>query len=124
MKLHPLTLKFSGESSDLEEPFQNDYYEASLFQMRIMMILGAILYAAFGMLDAVLMPEQKVSIWLIRVIIIGPVLVFFLLLSFTLFFKKFMQPLIALAYFVSGAGIIFMIVIALLQITFRGNQFD
>jgi len=52
MKLHPLTLKFSGESSQLEERFLNDYYEASLSQVRITMILGAILYAAFGALDA------------------------------------------------------------------------
>ncbi|MCE5211275.1 MAG: HD domain-containing protein [Deltaproteobacteria bacterium] len=118
MKLHPLTLKFSGESSQLEERFLNDYYEASLSQVRITMILGAILYAAFGALDAFLMPEQKISIWAIRIVIIGPVLVLFLLLSFTLFFKKFMQPLLALAYFVSGAGIIFMIVIAPPQVSY------
>ncbi|MFA5322096.1 MAG: HD domain-containing phosphohydrolase [Smithella sp.] len=112
MKLHPLTLKFSGESSNLEEQFRNDYYEASLYQVRIMMILGAILYAAFGVLDAFLMPEQKFSIWAIRMVVIGPVLVLFLLLSFSVFFKKFIQPLLAMAYIAVGAGIIFMIVIA------------
>lgn len=118
MKLHPLTLKFSGESSQFEERFLNDYYEASLSQVRIMMILGAILYAAFGALDAFLMPEQKFSIWAIRIVIIGPVLVLFLLLSFTRFFKKFMQPLLALAYVVVGSGIIFMIVIAPPQVSY------
>lgn len=59
MKLHLLTLKFSGNSSKLEEPFLSDYYRVSLPHIRISMVLGALLYAAFGILDAVLMPEQK-----------------------------------------------------------------
>ena len=74
MKLHPLTLKFSGESSKLEAPFLRDYYRMSLSQVRIFLILGAILYASFGILDALLMPEQKYTIWFIRFIIICPVL--------------------------------------------------
>ena len=59
MKLHLLTLKFSGNSSKLEEQFLSDYYRVSLPHIRISMVLGALLYAAFGILDAVLMPEQK-----------------------------------------------------------------
>jgi len=112
MKLNPLTLKFSGESAHLEEPFRENYYRESLSHVRIFMILGAVIYAAFGALDAILMPEQKLSIWAIRIFIIGPMLTAFLLLSFTEFFKKFMQPILALAYFISGSGIIAMIVIA------------
>jgi HD-GYP domain-containing protein (c-di-GMP phosphodiesterase class II)/phage shock protein PspC (stress-responsive transcriptional regulator) len=118
MKLNPLTLKFSGASSNLEEPFLDNYYKASISQVRIMMILGAVIYAGFGVLDAFLMPEQMFSIWAIRLVIIGPVLISFLLISFTEFFKKYMQPMLALAYVTVGTGIISMIVIAPSEVSY------
>jgi len=62
MKLHPITLKFSGESSHLEKPFLNEYYYSSLSNIRVFLILGSVLYAAFGILDAILMPEQMFNI--------------------------------------------------------------
>jgi len=112
MKLSPVTLRFSGECASLEKPFLDYYYQSSLAQVRVMMIVGAVLYAAFGALDAFLMPEQKLSIWVIRLVIIGPVLGFFLLLTMTPFFKKVMQPVLALGYVIVGLGIIVMIMIA------------
>ena len=118
MKLHPLTLKFSGESSNLEEPFLDDYYKSSLSHVRILLILGSILYGAFGILDAILMPEQMFSIWLIRLMIIGPLLFGLLLISFFNFFKRYMQPILALAYIVIGGGIVCMIVIAPSQVSY------
>jgi len=112
MRLHPITLKFIDESAHLEEPFISDYYRSSLSQVRIFLILGAVLYGAFGVLDAVLMPEQKLSIWFIRFIIIGPCLVGVLLASFSEIFEKYMQPILAFAYIIAGTGIIAMIMIA------------
>lgn len=112
MKLHPLTLKFIEESAFLEEPFLNDYHQSSLSQIRVFLILGAILYGAFGILDAFLMPEQKFSIWFIRFIIIGPCLVGVLLATFSTIFEKYMQPILAGAYIIAGAGILGMMVIA------------
>ena len=112
MKLHPLTLKYSGESSNLEEPFLHDYYKVSLLPVRIFLISGAILYAAFGILDALLMPEQKFIIWLIRFIVVGPGLVGVLIISFSRIFEKYMQPVLAFAYILAGGGIVCMIFIA------------
>ena len=83
MKLNSLTLKFSGESSKLEAPFLSYYYRMSLPQLRIFLILGSLLYASFGILDAVLMPEQKYTIWFIRFIIVCPVILGMLLASFS-----------------------------------------
>jgi len=111
-KLHPLTLKFSGESSKLEDPFLHNYYKVSLLPVRIFLILGAILYAAFGILDALLMPEQKFIIWLIRFVIVGPGLIGVLLISFSRIFEKYMQPVLAFAYILAGGGIVCMIFIA------------
>lgn len=112
MNLHPITLRFSGNSSHLEELFLTDYYHSSLSNIRIFLILGAVLYAAFGILDAVLMPEQMFYIWFIRFIVIGPGLAGVLLISFSDVFKKHMQAVLAFAFVLAGGGIISMIVIA------------
>jgi extracellular factor (EF) 3-hydroxypalmitic acid methyl ester biosynthesis protein len=112
MKLHPLTLKFSGESSKLEAPFLSYYYRKSLPQIRRFLILGAILYAFFGILDAVLMPEKKYTLWFIRFIIIGPVLFGTLRISFSKSFERYMQPIMATVLILAGGGLIAMIAIA------------
>jgi two-component system cell cycle sensor histidine kinase/response regulator CckA len=112
MKLHLLTLKFSGNLSKLEAPFLSDYYRLSLRQVRISLILGALLYSAFGILDAALMPEQKSTIWFIRFVIVCPVIFAILMSSFSKSFERYMQPLLAGGYFLAGGGIICMIVIA------------
>jgi len=112
MKLNLLTLKFSGESSTLEEPFLSDYCRESLFHIRISLVLGVILYAAFGSLDAVLMPEQKSTAWLIRFAIVCPALLGTLLTSFLKSFERYMQPLLTGNLILAGGGIVCMIVIA------------
>ena len=112
MTLNLLTLKFSGESSPLEAPFLRDYYQVSLPQIRIAALLAAVCYAAFGHLDAVLMPGQKSTIWLIRFIIACPVLLGTFLISYARFFERYMQPVLAGNIILSGGAIIGMIVIA------------
>ncbi len=112
MKLYPLTLKFSGEFSKLEAPFLSYYYRKSLSQLRRFLILGAILYAFFGILDALLMPEKKYTLWFIRFIIIGPVLFGTLAISFSNFFERYMQPIMASVLILAGGAIIAMIAIA------------
>ena len=112
MKLHPITLRFSDEHAHLEALFQKDYYRISLSTMRLFVFLGAVLYASFGILDAYVMPEQKIIIWFFRFIIVGPVLLGVLLISFTRLFKKYMQPILAALYVLAGTGIVAMIVVA------------
>jgi diguanylate cyclase (GGDEF)-like protein/PAS domain S-box-containing protein len=112
MTLNLLTLKFSGESSSLEAPFLRDYYRVSLPQIRLSLVLGAFVYAAFGNLDALLMPEQKFTIWLIRFIITCPVFLGTFLLSFSKHFERYMQPLLVINLILAGGGIVDMIIIA------------
>ena len=118
MKLHPLTLKFSGESSKLEAPFLSYYYHMSLPQLRIFLILGSLLYASFGILDAILMPEQKYTIWFMRFIIVCPVILGMLLASFSKSFERYMQPFLAVVLTLAGGCIIFMIVIAPIPVNY------
>ena len=112
MKLHPLTLKFSGESSKLEASFLSDYYQASLLHIRISLVLGALMYTAFGILDTILMPEQKYTMWFIRFVIVCPVIFGTLLASFSKSFERYMQPILTGVYILAGEGIVCMIVIA------------
>ncbi len=112
IKLHPITLRFTGEVSHLEEPFLRNYYKISLSQIRLFLIMGAVLYAAFGVLDALLMPQQKFVIWFVRFIVIGPGLAGVLLISYSYVFEKYMQAVLAFAFTIAGAGIISMLVIA------------
>jgi diguanylate cyclase (GGDEF)-like protein/PAS domain S-box-containing protein len=112
MKLHLLTLKFSGKYSNLEALFQNNYYRLSLTQIRTFLVLGSLLYATFGVLDALLMPQQKATIWFIRFVVVCPLLLVVLLISFSDFFERYMQPILASILIVAGGGIICMIAIA------------
>jgi HD-GYP domain-containing protein (c-di-GMP phosphodiesterase class II) len=63
-------------------------------------------------LDSLLMPGQKVSIWVIRFIIVGPVLIGTLLASSLKSFERYVQPFLAGVFILAGGGIILMIVLA------------
>jgi diguanylate cyclase (GGDEF)-like protein/PAS domain S-box-containing protein len=112
MKLHPLTLKFYGQYSYLETPFLSHYYRVSLPQLRRFLVLGALLYAFFGILDALLMPEKKYIMWFIRFIIVGPVLFGTLWASFSKYFERYMQPFMMGVLIMAGGGIVCMIAMA------------
>jgi len=118
MKLHLLTLKFSGESSKLEAPFLSYYYRMSLPQIRRFIVLGALVYAFFGILDALLMPELKSIMWFIRFVIVGPVILGTLLASYSKYFERYMQPLMTGTLIMAGGGIVFMIVIAPIPVNY------
>ena len=118
MKLNPLTLKFSGDSSTLEISFLSDYGRGSLFNVRISLLLGALLYAAFGLLDAAIMPEQKSAAWVIRFVIVCPALLGTVLASYSRSFERHMQPLLAGNIVLAGAGIVCMIIIAPIPVSY------
>jgi signal transduction histidine kinase/ActR/RegA family two-component response regulator len=112
LQLHPLSLTFIGSSSHLEKLFIEDYYSKSMIHIRIVLVLGALLYGSFGILDAVLLPLLKRYTWTIRYAVVCPAILLTALFSFRPWFKKLMQPLFALLLILGGGGIIVMIVLA------------
>ena len=112
MKLHLLTLKFSGDSAYLERLFQSENFRAALPHNRAAMIVGFLFYSAFGILDALLMPDYKSTIWLIRFAIVGPLLIVTFLLSFSKSFQWYINPLMTSVSIVAGGGIIWMVLFA------------
>jgi len=110
MKFFYPHLKF--KDPDLENLFRDDYYIKSLSSIRIALILGAILYSIFGILDIYVAPYTKNYIWFIRFGVVVPLLACVLIVSFFKFFKKIMQFILSFASLVAGLGIVAMIAIA------------
>ena len=108
-KINWLTLSFP---KDLEKAFQDSYFQNSLRQVRIALLLGLLLYSVFGILDAWLVPEAKHKLWFIRYAIFAPYVIAVYLLSFSPHFKKYMQISVAIGVLIAGLGITVMILIA------------
>jgi PAS domain S-box-containing protein len=96
----------------VERAFQEDYYTKSLKHVRVAILLAMAYYAAFGILDALLVPEEKHWLWLIRYAGFCPFAFAVYLFSFSKQFKRYMQPAIGAVVLSAGVGIIGMILIA------------
>jgi signal transduction histidine kinase/ActR/RegA family two-component response regulator len=111
MEVHRLTLTFTGKCAALEKPFLNDYVRKSLPQMRIALILGIAFYALFGILDAIVAPDLKFHLWLIRFAAVCPMFAAIYLFSYSRHSLKYIQGLILTAALIAGLGIVYMILI-------------
>jgi len=99
-------------SHGIEEAFRQDYYLGSLKTMRIALLLALALYAVFGVLDVVIAPRTKNTIWFIRFVVVIPVLLVVLSMTYVPLFRKIIQYALSASSIVMGAGIITMIAIA------------
>ena len=69
----------------LEREFQSEYFINSLKQVRISLLLVALLYGLFAFLDPVMAPDYVQVYYVIRFLIVIP---FIILVFFTLLFEK------------------------------------
>lgn len=97
-----LTLRFRG---DMEQAFLDDYFPKSLMQLRVAMVVGLLLFASYGILDVIIVPEnKKVVAWIIRYGIVTPVALVLFLFTYARLFKHVMQvALTFLVLFVAAA---------------------
>lgn len=109
MNLDPVSLAFKG---NYERLFLDKYFDSSIKQVRLMLVLVTFLYGAFYILDRMVVPDQKEIFFLIRFGIVIPIKVIIFLFSFTTIFRKIWQLTIFIAFIVSGIGISMMLVIA------------
>lgn len=112
MKVNPMALNYIGYTAALEKPFIDFYSHHSLKHIRLALVFGIFLYAAFGLLDAILLPDHKHLTWLVRYGIVCPLALAVIVFSFFDRFRQVMQPVLAVAIVVAGCGIIVMIAIA------------
>jgi len=106
---HSITFGFPAA---IEQSFQDNYKIITVSTSRIAFILAVILYAVFGVLDAVAMPLSKNPIWVIRYAIVCPILGFVILATYLPIFAKRLQLVMFLGAIVTGLGVVAMIYIS------------
>lgn len=111
MTFNKLTLSFTGYSSNLESEFLNDYYVKALNPFRFSLILAIFFYGAFALLDSATVPELKAEFWFIRFAVVLPVLLSVFAFTYFKSFRKYMQLSITGVMFITGFGIIAMIIL-------------
>ena len=104
--LNLFTLSFK---SPKEERFNNFFYNNSLLHIRFALFCSIGFYAAFAILDYILIPELFKQFSIIRFGIVIPFAIISLLISYQPKFKKIAQSLLCCLITLAGLGIIIMI---------------
>ena len=112
MKIHPISLTFSGPNQDLEPHFQKHYFVSCLRHMRISLVVAIALLAAYGILDYLVVPGKSVLFWSIRYGLACPTGLMLLGFTYTRHARRWMQPALGLGTFIVGASFIAMILVA------------
>jgi len=106
------SLKFTGQYKEFEKSFLVSYFNNSLNKVRLAILSAIIFYALFGILDAAYIPDFKYKLWTIRYLIVIPVLIAILSLSFKRIFKRKIQFISSMVVFLSGLSVIVIIWLA------------
>jgi class 3 adenylate cyclase len=99
-------LRFPDE---IEAQFRKDYLANTIGTTRLALVLGLVLYSLFGILDVYAVPISKDIVWIIRYVIVAPVMVLALVASYVKSLQKHTQIFMCIAAAVSGLGIVTMI---------------
>ena len=97
---------------EIEAQFREDYHANTVSTTRLALVLGLVLYSAFGILDIYAVPISKDIVWFIRFGVVAPVIVFALAASYVDIFERYTQALMGAVVAVSGLGITVMIAVA------------
>jgi two-component system, cell cycle sensor histidine kinase PleC len=101
-----LTLRFVDKA--LERRFAIEHLVRALPTMRIFLLGASLFYAAFGFLDAFVISQAKVLAWVVRYAVVCPVLVATAVLTYSPLFVAVSQPVLAVAMFTAGMGVVAM----------------
>jgi two-component system, cell cycle sensor histidine kinase PleC len=105
-----ITLRFRDR--EIEQQFATEVRQRSLNMMRLFVLSGTVLYALFGVLDGFITPGQPSDLWMIRYGVVCPSLLLILALTYTSYFARYTQLILAAAMLVPGGGIIAMTAMA------------
>ncbi len=106
MMLNPVTLTFPKIE---EKEYQKDFLKNSLVTCRLALLVSALLYGAFGLLDSIVYYDDLKLFAIIRFGIVIPFMLLIIALSFTKVFIYIWQYMLFTAYIIAGLGIILMI---------------
>nr|NJM03352.1 response regulator [Desulfobacula sp.] len=112
MTYNLFTLSFTGKWAHLEPEFIKSHFRESLTRIRVAILIAMFFYAAFGFLDAMIVPDQKIIFWTIRYAVICPIAVWVLWFSFRPGFEIYAQPCLFFMCLAGGLGIELMVILA------------
>jgi len=98
--------------SQREAQFRADYAVTSLTNVRFGLALGATLYGLFAPLDVWMLPESWRQAHLIRFMVVVPVCLGALALTFTQRIRRHLQELVVVFVLFAGLGIVCMILVS------------
>jgi hypothetical protein len=107
--IHKITLSFT--SDELQYAFHRYFFVRSIKLIRIALIVAAVLYTLYNILDHYVVPDIAHKILQIR--ILGSTLFFAIFVfSFTTHFRRHYQSVLSLSVVLGGFGIIWMIFVS------------
>lgn len=109
LTLNKISLRFTNRN--FERRYERTQVNQSLLLIRVSLALAVVLYAAFGILDAVVMSPVLWQIWGIRYGIVIPVLVGIAVSTYSRQFVSLSQILLSFAMLVAGIAIVIMTII-------------
>lgn len=112
MQCHPVTLKFRDECAQFEQDFLDDYNRESLLYLRFGLAIGSLFLAVFAILDFYIAHEVYLQLWILRFAVLIPAGIIIIALSFFRGAERWIWPPVSLFLTLTGAGIIYMSIIA------------
>ena len=100
------TLAF--DDADLEQLFRQDHACQTLPQIRRALIIAAVLYAMFSVIDFIIMPSSQEGQWqtlLVRFAFAIPTFILGYIATYKPYFLDRLQILVSIVIFISGVGI-------------------
>src|SRR5919204_2528523 len=107
-RMHPFTLRFVGA---LEREFADEYFDQTLGPVRLAAALGFVLYTGLGALDPYVAAAHFQKLWLIRFVIVGPVILACFALTYAPSFRRVHEWVLSATILLAALGLIAMIVI-------------
>jgi diguanylate cyclase (GGDEF)-like protein len=105
-EMRPFSLAFEPE---LERRFMEDYTVKSLPLIRLTLLVSALFYTGFGILDRAVAPGATRALWLIRFGVFLPGSMILFALTYFRFFHRIWQWAVSVWGLVAGLGIVAMI---------------
>ena len=112
-----------GFTNELEAQFLASEQFIRLNSLRRIFIVFIVLYSAFGFTDIIFFPDRWLFLWGLRFLIVVPMLISTLLLSYHRNFLKFHQPYITINFTMGGLVIAIMLIMSPDTIIYYGGLF-
>lgn len=118
LPVHPITLRFNGDHHYLEEVYQGHVLTNYLSHFRLCHWIAIFFYAVYILLDAYLAPENIVYFLIIRFAIVIPLFLLGIGLSYTSWYGRIVQFMLAFYVVLTSTGFTSMVLFAPVDVHF------